>query len=212
MTALAELCEYVVASLFEVAPSSSSRQQRSHAAAAAMLREGIDTPPYTPPLDGSGSSSSSRRDPPVLIEFIVSRVDGGVRLYTFTDPYHSATTGLRTVQDPLTRVYRASVSPPAVSVEAALPISPGYLFLASPTLPERPHAQRKDQHGRYLLEQIMGHSRVKLFRSQRSKSDGEGTVCFPGVERRGQQGGARCLRQCCRGCSCSGSAAGSRTT
>ena len=137
MTALAELCEYVVASLFEVAPS--SRQQRSHAAAAAMLREGIDTPPYTPPLDGSSSSSSSsRRDPPVLIEFIVSRVDGGVRLYTFTDSI--STTGLRTVQDPLTRVYRAPVSPPPVSLEAALPISPGNLVFASPTLPERPHA------------------------------------------------------------------------
>jgi hypothetical protein len=204
MTALAELCEYVVASLFEVAPS--SRQQRSQAASA-MLREGIDTPPYTPPLDGP-ASSSSRRDPPVLIEFIVSQWwRSALHVYS-----HLSTTGLRTVQDPLTRVHRTPVPPPPLALEAALPISPGNLVLAAPTLPERPHAQRKDQHGRYLLEQIMGHSRVKLFRSQRSKSDGEGTICFPRVERSGQQGGVGCLRQCCRGCSCSGSAAGSRTT
>lgn len=64
---LAEFCEFVIASLFDVAPSSST-------AAASGPREGIDTPPYTPPPeDNNGaSSSSSRKEPPALVEFIVS--------------------------------------------------------------------------------------------------------------------------------------------
>lgn len=62
---LAEFCEFVIASLFDVAPSSST-------AAASGPREGIDTPPYTPPPeDNNGaSSSSSRKEPPALVEFI----------------------------------------------------------------------------------------------------------------------------------------------
>lgn len=62
MTALAELCEYVVASLFEVAPSKRSPT-------ASHMREGIDTPPYTPPLDGH-----AKREPPALVEFIVRAI------------------------------------------------------------------------------------------------------------------------------------------
>lgn len=82
-TELSEFCEFVIASLFEVAPSSPSRTHRP-----AFGREGIDTPPYTPPLDGQ-----PRKEPPVLVEFIVSRnttVQMPFFLYTllYTTPHH----------------------------------------------------------------------------------------------------------------------------
>lgn len=68
MADLAEFCEFVIANLFEVAPSSPSQQQR----------QGIDTPPYTPPPESEASTSTAaataaqRKEPPALVEFIVS--------------------------------------------------------------------------------------------------------------------------------------------
>lgn len=65
---LAEFCEFVIASLFDVAPaaaaSTSSHSEHGQ-------REGIDTPPYTPPPEGS-EVASSRKEPPLLVEFVVS--------------------------------------------------------------------------------------------------------------------------------------------
>lgn len=57
---LAEFCEYVLASLFEVTPT-----RHSGIVTPAYGREGVDTPPYTPPIDGA-----PRKEPPLLIEFI----------------------------------------------------------------------------------------------------------------------------------------------
>lgn len=67
MTDLAEFCEFVIANLFEVAPSSSHQQDGQ--------RQGIDTPPYTPPPESETSTSTAaqRKEPPALVEFIVSR-------------------------------------------------------------------------------------------------------------------------------------------
>lgn len=69
MTDLAEFCEQVIVTLFEIAPTS-----QTPPAGPAFGREGIDTPPYTPPIQGHASSSSTpaRKEPPILVEFIVS--------------------------------------------------------------------------------------------------------------------------------------------
>lgn len=64
MTDLAEFCEFVIASLFEVAPSSLDGNQHQ------QPREGIDTPPYTP--EPESDTPSQRKEPPALVEFIVS--------------------------------------------------------------------------------------------------------------------------------------------
>lgn len=81
---LAEFCEFVIASLFEIAPQASASTPNTGSGNTAGTsapsststlqqtygREGIDTPPYTPPLDGNPARNS--KEPPALLEFIVS--------------------------------------------------------------------------------------------------------------------------------------------
>lgn len=71
MTDLAEFCEYVIGSLFSIPSAPGSPAGSSTATFAGHGKEGIDTPPYTPPINQL--PLSTQPEPPVLVEFIVSR-------------------------------------------------------------------------------------------------------------------------------------------
>ena len=74
-TELAEFCEYVIASLFDVNAPSVAQSSPITNINEYPNRQGIDTPPYTPPTSTTGAATTSAipiKQPPVLVEFIVS--------------------------------------------------------------------------------------------------------------------------------------------
>lgn len=119
---LAEFCEFVIASLFDVAPAAAACTS-SHSEHG--QREGIDTPPYTPPPEGS-EVASSRKEPPLLVEFIVSH------------PHHARSSSSRLIANPpdLSRV-------PAWEPEGG------------PRVATRGGRSSQTTHGRYHLPSII---------------------------------------------------------
>lgn len=221
MPDLAEFCEFVIASLFEVAPTSTSLHQHNEP------REGVDTPPYTPPPEGEASASSQRKEPPALVEFIVSRSlchasSSGLCLWPVdlsTQPAYTSRRerprgrssiavisvltclppppGIRSLPDSPTHLHRPPEPASALPPQAAIPISTRHIIITPPSVPQLAHALSKDQHGRHLLEQILGYRWEQLLPITRGEPDGARTIRLPRLECSSTEGRTRQLYRFC---------------
>lgn len=99
--------------------------------------------------------------------------------------------GLRSLQDTPPHLHRPPEPAPALPAKAAIPLSTRHFLVAPSPLPQLAHAIGQDQHGRHLLQQVMGYRREQLLPSSRGESDGARAFRFPRVERSSQQGRAR---------------------
>jgi hypothetical protein len=188
---LAELCEHVITSLFTIQPPASSMPARY------PFRKGCDTPPDSPrPQPGRVVKP---REPPPLVEFVVSIYLPFVCLASCANPALDVFEGLCTLPHAVARLHRAPVSSTPLSPQGTLPLCKGNLLVATPPLPLVFDAFIENLHGRHVLEQVVDDRWRQLLPAQGGQPDGARALCISRLERRRRSRGTRPVRRTDRG-------------